>query len=139
MWDVLTMEEKNKVVLKLLVHMSSVDHAMNEDEFLYLVHFCKSSGIDISLVREYLTLDTDLKEILPSSEEERMNILYHLLFTMNADNHIHEDEEKMIYTLALRLGYSEGMTREFIDVMKNHTLDTIPLESLLDILRKYNN
>ena len=37
LWDVLSNEEKNDVLLKLLVYMSQTDNVLNESEFSYLI------------------------------------------------------------------------------------------------------
>lgn len=139
MWDVLTTEEKNKVLLKMLVQASKADMNMSKNEFAYLLHVCHQLSLEPELIREYASAPSDSKEILPSSEEERMQILYHLLFVMKADETIQPEEEVTLFELAFRLGFSESMTRDFIDVLKSSPMSTIPTKELLDIIRKYLN
>lgn len=138
-WDVLTQEEKNKIILKLLVHLSKVDEGINEHEFAYLIYVCKNLDLNPELIREYAKPDIQLNEIMPTDENDRMAILYHLLFTMNADSMIDVKEEERMYAFAFKLGFSEDMTRDFIKLMKEHSLDDLPQESMLNIIRKYNN
>ncbi|MBK8627848.1 MAG: hypothetical protein IPN86_20465 [Saprospiraceae bacterium] len=138
-WDVLTTDEKNRVLLKLLIHISKADNIIHEREFAYLIHTCKNLNLDPELIREYANLDDNINEIMPNSEQDRMNILYHLLFTMNSDNNVANSEEVKVYQLAFKLGFSEDMTRDFIQLMKMHNIEEIPMSSMLDIIRKHNN
>ncbi|MCE2789091.1 MAG: TerB family tellurite resistance protein [Saprospiraceae bacterium] len=139
MWEVLTQEEKNKVLLKMMVQVSRADQNLSQKEFAYLIHVCNQLGLDTELIREYSVSSVDLKEILPESEEERMQILYHLLFVMKADEIIQPEEERKLYDLAFRLGFSEPMTRDFIQILKESPIDVIPTSALLDVIRKYLN
>lgn len=138
-WDVLTADEKNRVLLKLLIHISKADNLIHEGEFAYLIHICKNLNLNPELIREYASISEDIHEILPTSEQDCMNVLYHLLFTMNADNNVDLTEEVKVYQLAFKLGFSEAMTRDFIQLMKMHKLDELPMNSMIDIIRKHNN
>jgi uncharacterized tellurite resistance protein B-like protein len=138
-WDILTNDEKNRVLLKLLIHISKADSQIHEGEFAYLVSICKNLNLDPQLIREYAGIDENINEILPQSEQDRMNVLYHLLFTMNSDNNVDITEEVKVYQLAFKLGFSEDMTRDFIQLMKQHKIEEMPMNSMLDIIRKHNN
>ena len=140
MWDILTQDEKNKVLLKLLVHISKADLILKEGELAYLLHICRNLSLDPELIRTYmLHQDENIHEILPQTEQDRMNILFHLLFTMKSDQEIHPFEENLIFSLSFKLGFSEEMTRNFIQLMKEHTSDGMPLNGMLEIVRKHNN
>jgi hypothetical protein len=58
---------------------------------------------------------------------------------MNSDNNVANSEEVKVYQLAFKLGFSEDMTRDFIQLMKMHNIEEIPMSSMLDIIRKHNN
>ncbi|HRO07720.1 MAG TPA: hypothetical protein PK047_02575 [Saprospiraceae bacterium] len=140
LWDILTEEEKNQILLKLIVHISKADGNMEQAEFAYLVNLCNTLQIDTEYIRTFVHLnDAEINEILPNDEEDRIRILYHALFMMNADNLVDAREEMHVYKLGFKLGFSEVMVREFIELMKHHTLDDLPHESMLNIIRKYNN
>lgn len=138
-WDILSTEEKNKVLLKLLVNISKADLKIHEGEFSYLIYICKNLNLDPELIRDYVNENAPVNEILPYSEQDRMNILYHLLFTMNSDSEVNIVEETTVYQLAFKLGFSEEMTREFITLMKQYKIDDIPMEGMINIIRKHNN
>jgi hypothetical protein len=139
MWDILTNDEKNQAILKILISITKVDEKINENEFAYLVYFCKNVGLDPNLITKFAADNRNLNEIMPVNEQDRMNVLYHALFTMNADNAVDGKEEQMMFLLAFKLGFSESMTRDFINLMKSHTIDNIPMNGMMDIIRKYNS
>lgn len=140
LWEILSESEKNKIFLKLLVHVSMIDGKLKPEEFAYLVTICRKLHLDPELIRDYVHLrDEEIREILPIEEEDRMRILYHALFIMNADKEVDFNEEVFIYKLAFKLGFSEEMTKDFIGLMKHYSLDDLPRDAMIDIIRKFNN
>lgn len=139
LWDVLSNEEKNDVLLKLLVYMSQTDNVLNESEFSYLIYVCNNLKIDPEELRKFENVRDVEKDILPTSEQDRVNILYHLLFVMNSDDNISPEEEQAVYHLAFKLGFSEETTRDFIELMKKYKLDELPPGSMLQIINKFQN
>ncbi len=140
LWDLLTQEEKNLILLKILVHVSVADGAIQVEEFSYLVGICKTLNIDPERIRDFIHVrEQEIMEIMPVNEEERMYFLYHALFMMNADKKVDVGEEVYVYKLGFKLGFSEVQTRDFIELMKYHTLDDIPKDAMMNIVRKHNN
>ncbi len=139
LWDILSNDEKNDVLLKLLVYMSQVDGMLNESEFSYMIHVCNKLNINPEELRKFEGIKDVEKDILPSSEQDRVNILYHLLFIMNSDDKINPEEENAIYHLAFKLGFNEETTSEFISLMKQYKLDELPPGSMLKIINKFQN
>jgi len=139
LWDVLSNDEKNDVLLKLLVYMSQTDSMLNESEFSYLIYVCNKLNINPEVLRKFDGMIEIEKDILPSTEQDRVNILYHLLFMMNADDNISTEEEKAIYHLSFRLGFNEEITSEFISLMKQYKLNELPSGSMLKIINKFQN
>jgi hypothetical protein len=76
---------------------------------------------------------------MPGDEKNRMNILYHLLFVMNADSIVNSDEERALYKMAFKLGFHENMTKDFIELMKIYPFNKLPNDAMLAIIRKYSN
>lgn len=139
LWEVLTAKEKNEVLLKILVIVSKEDNVLDEKELAYLFQFCEQTDLNPELIRTFVMNDHEINEILPSAEEDRMRFMYHALFTMKADNIVDKSEEIMMYKLGFRLGLSEVMIREFINIMKASDMKNIPVESMLNVIRKHNN
>jgi hypothetical protein len=139
LWDVFSENEKNEILLKVLVGLAKTDQVIHENEFKYLIHVCNNLKIDPELIRKYAVDSDTSKDYFPKTEVERMNIYYHLLFVMNVDGVVAHEEELAVYKLGFRLGFQEDMTREFLLLMKTHKLDQIPANAMLNIIKKYKN
>lgn len=138
-WDMLSAEEKNHILLKLLVQVCKADHTLQVEEFAYMVHVCNKIGLDPELIRLFIKDKTDPNEIMPVDEHDRMSMLYHLLIMMASDHDVNLLEEQLIFKLAFRLGFHESMTRDFIEVVKTSKVNEMPVNLLLDVIRKHNN
>lgn len=138
MWEDLDLHEKNLLLLKLLVSLSVSDHALESKEISYLIQLCHYFNLDPNLISTFAKEDNEIPH-LPKSEQDRMSILYHLLFMAKADEVIHVEEETFIYTFAFKLGFSDAVVRDFIALVKTHKNKPIPTNDMLDVIRKYNN
>lgn len=139
-WNDLSFEEKNKIILKLLIRVSTSDLHLQDEEVSYLTYFCKLANINTELIQTYKESTSLEEEVsLPTSEQDRMNILYHLLFVTNADSNVTSDEERAIYKMAFQLGFNENITRDFIELMKLYSIQSIPKDAMIEIIRKYSN
>lgn len=138
-WEILSEEEKNDILLRLMVAVTKADAHIKEGEFSYLLYLCNKLHINPERIRNFVATDTNLDSFLPTTEKERMDILYHLLFTMKSDGEVHPMEEIILYRLAFKLGFSEEMVRDFIELMKKYQVDAVPVQEMIDIIRKKNN
>lgn len=139
LWSLLDEHEKSRILLKILVHLAKADGHIQEQEFSYLLYVVVKLRIDPEELRKIYNEDAELNEILPHDEQDRMNVLYHLLFLMDADKNIDEREEAIIYHFGHRLGFSELMVRDFIQVFRKNDLDDLPPSAMLEIIKKYQN
>jgi uncharacterized tellurite resistance protein B-like protein len=139
LWDLLDNDEKAKVIIRTLYHLAKTDGSITDIEFTYLVHVGKKMGFSIEDVRNIMLEYTEVKEILPYDEQDRMNVLYQLLFMMDADKNIAEEEEKALFHFGLKLGFSEFMIKDFMEIFQKHDIDDLPPEAMLNIIKKYQN
>ena len=139
LWDLLEESEKAMVLLKILSHLAKVDGNISENEFSYLIHLSSKLNISLEEVRSIFMNEDELNEILPVDEQDRMLVLYHLLFMTDADKIIKPEEEKLLFHFGLKLGFSEFMVKDFIGVFKKHDLDDIPPDAMLSIIKRYQN
>jgi uncharacterized tellurite resistance protein B-like protein len=95
--------------------------------------------LEPELIKTYQNTEFHRNILLHQNEQERMNILYHLLFVINADSKINSDEERSIFKLAFSLGFSENITRDFIELMKLYPINELPNDAMLSVIRKYSN
>jgi uncharacterized tellurite resistance protein B-like protein len=139
LWDLLDEKEKARVMIKILLYLAKADGKVSEHEFTYLVHVSNKLHIDLEEMRELFLAEDELREILPADEQDRMNVLYHLLFIMDADKKISDEEENVLYHFGHKLGFSEWMVRDYIEVFKKYDIDDLPPEAMLNIIKKYQN
>jgi hypothetical protein len=139
MWDILTNDEKNESLIKILIHAAFADGGVDADDLVYLRYVCDCLQMPHDIIEKYSKSDPGDHQILPSDEVDRVKILYHLLFLINADSIIKPEEELVVYNLAFKLGFNELMTREFIELMKTYSVNNLPDRSMISILKKYNN
>ena len=138
-WDILNLEEKNEVLLKILIHFSKVDNTINQQEFSYLWYISQSLNIEPELIRKHIANKSPVNEILPSSESERIQLLSHLLWMVNADSKINPEEENAIYHFALKLGFHEEMISDLIHMIKSKGSMSTLNNSFSEIIKKFSN
>lgn len=77
--------------------------------------------------------------ILPLEEQERMTVLYYLVFLMQSDGDITKEEEVSIYHFGHRLGFREELLRNFIELANKYQGQAIPAEKMLEKVRVFMN
>jgi uncharacterized tellurite resistance protein B-like protein len=132
-------ERRKRKVLAALVRMAEVDGELSALEEYFLFDVSDSLGLE----------PTDLIAIMadpqawpldpPRSEQQRMALLYRLLFMMKVDGELKPRELRMCRVVAFRLGFREDMTDELIRVMRDHIRRELPPDTLLNEVRKYMN
>lgn len=128
-----------KSLVALLFQLARVDGELAEQEIRFIFDTGKRIGLssgDIELIQYH---PKDYSISIPKAEEERMVILYSMLFMMKIDNSISSAEEDMIRGVALRLGIRPQMTTYFIELMHQYVADEVPITLLLDEIKKYMN
>lgn len=131
--------QRNRAILALLVQIASVDQKISQHEESFIKAVADQLGVSSLELTEVFADPNAFILKPPPPERERMTILYYSLFTMRSDGRISASEEKLCYGIGLRLGFSENMTREMIDVMKRYLDKPLPDNLLLDIIKKHMN
>ncbi len=133
------MEDRNKAIFSLIYSMNKADNDFNNIESKYLVNVGKVLGLSQSEMEAVLDNPKKYALIPPASEQERMQILYYMLFSMRIDGDISKVEEEHVYLAGLKLGFNEVMVRDMISLLKQYLKTRLPKDALLEILRKYMN
>jgi uncharacterized tellurite resistance protein B-like protein len=130
---------KSEEVLAALIKLSKADNYFDEFEFTYLLKVGKHLGIEDNRVED-LIKNVDITNLtIPQKEEERMTIIYYMLFLMKVDTIIREEEIEVIHHYAFKLGFSAVMIDDFIALMKKNKFKNIAVEDMLSIIKKYHN
>ena len=131
--------DRNKATIAMLIEMVTIDNKIDPVEKKFLGDIALQFGLrdeDISSIIEHPEKFA-LKP--PTAEEDRMRILYYLLFMMRVDGEIPPEEEKLCYKAGLRLGFNEQLTGDLIQLMKTYLNEEIPPEAMVNVIKKYLN
>ncbi len=131
--------DRNRATIAMLIKMVMIDNKIDPIEKKFLGNIAHQLG----LLQEDITTIIENPEKFalkpPAGEEDRMRILYYLLFMMRVDGKIPPEEEKLCYKAGLRLGFNEQLTGDLIRIMKTYLGDEIPPEAMIDVVKKYLN
>lgn len=126
-------------LIRLLLQLSASDQNISSEEQSFIARVASNFNIQSEEFDQIVTSPLDKKLELPQKEEERMSILYYLLFLMKADQEISEQEILIIRKIAFRLGFQIAMVDEMIQVMQKYKKHKIAPEKLLNTIKKYMN
>jgi hypothetical protein len=131
-------DDIKKSVMMVLIGLSKSDRIVEEKELLFILDAGKSFGYDEKIVRNWInTHDFDL--VLPSAEQERMSIVYYLLYLSKQDGTLNNAEENYICHYGFKLGFNESMLRDMVGLFKDKHTQQITSDDLIGIIRKYLN
>lgn len=131
-------EAKRENIVSIVSLMSKVDGKIHENEFVYLIKLGLSLGLTDDKVREIIYADEEFV-FVPKSEEDRVTILYYLIFLIKVDGVIDTEEVNLMHHFGLKLGFSPLLISNIIDVIKSETLEEMGHDSLLNEVKKYLN
>ena len=137
--DYKEIRDRNMAILAMLVQMAEADNDLDLAEQEFILEVAYQVGLTGDEVEEIFTEPSKFVLKPPKNEEDRMSILYYLLFMMRIDGKILPKEEEMCYKAGLRLGFNHDMVSDLIQVMKNYLFEELPEDALLDVVRKYLN
>ena len=132
------MSVKNNTLL-LLIALTNADKHKTINEQKFIEDIATQLGISQD---ELNTLQQSFKYFkieIPTSEADRMSILYQLLFLMRIDANIAENEKEVIRNIAIRFGIHPDLTEDLINIMITHLQKNIPIEEMLSNIKKYMN
>jgi uncharacterized tellurite resistance protein B-like protein len=133
-----TLDQKQTHILTLLM-LAEADDRDHVNEIRFINNVAGRIGLSESDVQEINMHPERLTFSLPESEEDRMTVLYDLLFLMKIDGNIAEEEQELVRELGVRLGFRISMVEEFIRTIAKYVGQQVPSNALLDIIRKYMN
>ena len=133
-----TLDQKQTHILTLLM-LAEADDRDHVNEIRFINNVAGRIGLSKLDVQEIDKHPERLTFSLPESEEDRMTVLYDLLFLMKIDGDVAEEEKELVRELGVRLGFRISMVEEFIQTMAKYVGQPVPANALLDIIRKYMN
>lgn len=137
-WDFLSDKDKTKEILLNLRILSYADEKLTAEE----LQFLRDVGVSHGLSQEetdIILASQDSPSTQPESEQDRMSLLYYMVFMIKVDQEIDDKEEQLIYHFGLKLGFRESLIREFILLAKKYIRQGIPPQEMLNKIKTYMN
>ncbi|MFT4534429.1 MAG: hypothetical protein ACJA1A_000283 [Saprospiraceae bacterium] len=131
-------DAKKENIISIIAQMSKVDGQIHEYEVIYLLKLGLSLGLSDEKVREIIISDEKFL-FIPKSEQERVTILYYLIFLLKVDGVVNKKEEEMLHHFGLKLGFSPLLIGNIIDVVKAQNGEELQPDTLLNEVKKYLN
>ena len=131
--------DKNRSIVALLVDMARSDLFSAPIEFQYIFGIAEQLGVSRLEVEDVRDNPKNFPFDPPPTEQERMTILYYLLFTMRVDGEIKPSEENYLHDISLKLGMNPLLTEDLIRVMKSYANESVPPSAMLEQVKKYLN
>ena len=132
-------ENLSREIIALLLKLARKDGALDEKEFTFILQVCATLEISAEELREIQLNIDDYDFNPPRNEQERMTVLYYLLFCMKIDKTVTPEEKKLVQKMGFRLGFRQALTDDLILTIQNHTAEKMPENELLKNLQKYMN
>jgi len=130
---------KTKELLSALIQLSKADNYFDEFEFTYLLKVGRHIGLEDEVVETMIKQSKKLPLTIPKNEEERMTILYYMLFLMKINNIINDEEKELVHHYGFKLGFSANMIDDFIRLMENSGQRKVKTTDMIKVIRKYQN
>ena len=136
--DELGEDAKKQNILSIMLSMSKVDNVIHDNEMMYIVQLGLSMGMTEESIRE-IARGKSPNLFVPSSETDRMTILYYLVFLIKIDGIISEEEKELLHHFGLKLGFNHLMVANIIRVVQANLGQKLPPNALIEEIRKYLN
>lgn len=132
-------EDYRPAVIYMLLRVMAADGHQDRREYHYFIRVMHEMGISMQDLAAITTTPLPAEDKLPSDERERMVILYYLLFMMESDRVIAEEEVRLVKDLGHQLGFRIELVSDLIQVIRTYDHISSPSEALLDKIRTYLN
>ena len=132
-------EDYRPAVIYMLLRLMAADGRQDRREYLYFIKVMYEMGMTMEDLAAMTKAPLPKEDKLPSDERERMVILYFLLFMMESDGVVAEEEVRLVKDLGHQLGFRIELVSDLIQVIKTYDHISSPSEALLDKIRTYLN
>lgn len=137
-WEELNRKDQSVQIIRVLRSISIADGALTHSELELIRKVGNYYGLSNGEVDDELITDLPLIAV-PNNENERIKILYYMLYLIKADQVIDLEEIELIHHFGLKLGFRENMLESLIDIAKDNIGKGLPIEKMLDTIRQYLN
>ena len=131
-------QAKKENILSILIQMSTVDGDISNNEMAYILQLGFSLGLDEESIRS-VSKERDVHPFIPTAEQDRMTILYYLIFLIRVDGQITKEEKEMMHHFGLKLGFSPLMVENIVRVAEANLGRKLPADAILNEIKKHLN
>ncbi len=132
-------EDISREIIALMLQLARKDDYFDEKEFYYILQIAEAMNISPDEMRRIQMSLDDFDFSPPSNEQERMTILYYMLFCMKSDGVVKDEEIRLVQKIGFRLGFRQQLTDDLILTVKKYADTKLPPEEMLASLKKYLN
>lgn len=125
--------------IALMMQLARADGNLDEREIQYIFDIGKLMQMPPADIELAISESEQIRLTVPTTEPERLALLYRLLFLMKIDNEVSGAEEQVILKTALRLGVRDSMVADMIMLMRENLKNRVPIEDMLAKIRRYLN
>jgi uncharacterized tellurite resistance protein B-like protein len=129
----------NRYIIALLIRQEQADRQISPREEQYLAYVAKELGIadwEIKAIRN--DLDVYFAKA-PAAEQDRLTILYYLMFMMWADGEVKPEEEILCHHIGFSLGFRPELVYRLVSVMRECLNKQFPPDAMLGVVKAYLN
>lgn len=128
-----------RYIISLLVKQAQSDGDFTNLEKKYLAYAAATLSLSDAELAAIRYAPENYAIAPPPDESKRMTILYYLLFMMKADQKVELEEEVLCYQVGFQMGFRQEMISDLIQLMKQHLLENIPPNGMLEKVKPYLN
>lgn len=134
------MELEQKLnIIRIIVNLSMKDGIITENEKRFINQLAFSFGIQEEEVKNVIE-DLNAEIQIPKPEQDRMSIIYYMLFMLKANNdNIKASEVNYVKIIGFKLGFREELIEDMIETILSNPVEDIPPTELVNNIKKYLN
>ncbi len=131
-------KEQSVQIIRVLRSLSVADGALTHSELDLIRKVGDYYGLSSDEIDDELITDEPMVAV-PIDENQRLKILYYMLYLIKADHKVDKEEVDLIHHFGLKLGFREKMLDKLVEIAKENIGKGLPIEKMLDPIRQYLN
>ena len=130
--------EHKLFAIYLLKRLAKADQTFQMTEQRYLDQAAQHLGVDRSTLDDVRLEDFEVSS-MPAREQDRMTILYYLLFLSEADGVILNEEKIEIRKIGFELGFRDNQIVQMINIVEKNKQSRLDPSELINVIRTVLN
>jgi len=128
-----------KSLVSLLIKLSEADMVYMETEIVFIKTIGIKMGFTVDEIKEIKHHPESFDFELPDNMEDRMLMLYNLVYLIRVDGDMNNAEKELLKKLGLRLYLNPALLDDILFLVDKYNGMSIPREELQMHILKYQN